>query len=82
MRFQNAAIQLFVLSIKRIANQQLRKRLCESLVLSKIDYCNTVYEPLTLIQQRRLQKIMNAAAALVLNRYCKTSDVVAMGWLP
>ena len=56
--------------IKWITPFKIRKHLSESLVLSKIDYCNSVSDPLTQAQEQRLQKVQNAAAAFVLNRYC------------
>ena len=68
--------------IKRIASSYLRKQLCESLVMSRIDYCITVFDPLTTNQQKRLQKIQNSAPALVRNRYSSTRDVLSIGWLP
>ena len=37
--------------MKRIAPFNIRKHLCESLVLSKLDYCSSVFDPLTIIQQ-------------------------------
>ena len=41
-----------------------------------------VFDPLTIIQQRLLQKIQNSCAALIFNRYCSASDVLSLGWLP
>ena len=68
--------------IKRITPFKIRKHLSESLVLSKIDYCNSVFDPLTQAQEQRLQKVQNAAAAFVLNRYCTITDIVKLNWLP
>ena len=68
--------------MKRIAPFNIRKHLCEPLVLSKLNYCSSVFYPLTIIQQRRLQKIQNSCAALVFNRYCLASDALSLGWLP
>ena len=51
--------------MKTIAPFNIRKHLCESLVLSKLDYCGSVFDPLTIIQQRQLQKIQNSCDALV-----------------
>jgi hypothetical protein len=62
--------------IKKLTPFSVRKQLCESLVLSKLQYCNTVIDPLTNIQERRLQKVQNSAAAFVFNRYCRTYDVI------
>ena len=68
--------------MKRIAPCNIRKHLCESLVLSKLDYCSSAFDPFTVNQQRRLQKIQNSSAALAFNRYRSASDVLSLGWLP
>ena len=68
--------------LKRFTPYHLRKSLCESLVLSKIDYCNTVYYPLTLQQTKRLLKIQNAAASFVKKRFSSITDVLDLKWLP
>lgn len=45
---------------KDILNTKLKLMLCESLVLSNFNYCDTVYGPcLTLITSQRIQKIQN-----------------------
>lgn len=68
--------------IKNMVRNHLRRRLVESLVLSRLDYCNTVVDPLTKDQQNRLQRVLKAAAALVLNRYCSSKEILSIGWLP
>ena len=68
--------------IKHLANRHLRKQLCNSLILSRLDYCSTVFDPLTTNMEKRLQKVQNSATALILNRYCSTKDVLTIGWLP
>ncbi|CAH3196589.1 unnamed protein product, partial [Porites evermanni] len=47
----------------------VRKRLAESLVLSRLDYCASVYLPLPGYLLKRLQKIEFAAASFVYGRY-------------
>ena len=68
--------------MKRIAPFNIGKNLCESLVPSKLDYCSSVFDPLTIIQQRRLQKIHNSCVARVFDRYCSASDALSLWWLP
>ena len=68
--------------MKRIAPFNIRRHLCESVVLSKLDYCSGVFDPLTITQQRRLQKIQNSCDALIFNYYCSASDSLSSGWLP
>ena len=38
-------------------------------MLSKLDYCDTVYYPLPEFQLKRLQRVQLVAASFVLNRY-------------
>ena len=65
--------------MKRSAPFNIRRHLCESVVLSKLGYCSSVFDPLTIIQQRRLQKIHNSCAALIFNQYCSASDSLSSG---
>ena len=51
--------------LKHIAPYTLRKQLVEMLVISKLDYCDTVYSPLHDYQIKRLQRIQNACAGFV-----------------
>lgn len=47
-------------------NERLRIMLCESLVLSKLNYCDTVYGPCLLVRSAKLvQRVQNACA-----RFC------------
>ena len=68
--------------MKGIAPFNIRKHLCESQVLSKFDYCSSVFDPFVIIQQRRLQKIQNSCAALIFTRYWSASDALSLGGLP
>ena len=55
----------------------------ESLLLSKLDYCDTVYYPLPEFQLKRLQRVQLVAASFVLSRYVNgINDIVNIGWLP
>ena len=53
--------------LKNFSGYRLRKHLVESLVLSKLDYCDTVYYPLPEFQLKRLQRVQLVAASFVLN---------------
>ena len=69
--------------LKNFAGYRLRKHLVESLVLSKLDYCDTVYYPLQEFQLKRLQHFQLEAASFVLSRYVNDiNDIVQIGWLP
>ncbi|KAL9958096.1 hypothetical protein ACROYT_G035065, partial [Oculina patagonica] len=70
--------------IKNFADFKLRKHLAEALVLSKLDYCDTVFYPLPDFLLKRLQRIQFAAASFVsgLGHYVRDcSDVWKLGWL-
>ena len=52
-------------------------------MLSKLDYCDTVYYRLPEFQLKRLQRVQLVAASFVLNSYVKNiNDIVKTGWLP
>ena len=68
--------------LKNFAGYRLREHLVESLVLSKLDYFDTVYYPLLEFQLKRLQRVQLVAASFVLNRYVNdVDDIVKIGWL-
>ena len=58
------------------------KYLAESLVLSRINYCNVVYDQMPKYLVKRLQRVQNCAAGYVLSRYANAVDVVNLNWLP
>ena len=68
---------------KRFTPLNVRKVLAETLVLSKITYCNTVYAELPNYLLNRLQRVQNTTAGYVLGKYAKMHDVVkGLNWLP
>ena len=68
--------------IKNMTSQQTKKSLVQSLVLSKLNFNDSVTYPPTSFLQKRVQRIQNAAAGFVLNRFCSERDVLELGWLP
>ena len=69
--------------MSRTAPFKIRKNLAQALILSKLDYGNTVYRNLPDYQFKRLQRVQNVAASFVTGRYMKTLDVISkLGWLP
>ena len=60
--------------LKHFTDFNLRKRLAELLVLSRLDYCYSVFSPLPQYLLKRLQKIEFAAASFVYGRY--VNDIV------
>ena len=67
---------------KRFTPLRVRKNLAESLVLSKLSYCNEVYSQIPKYLVNRLQRVQNITAGYVLGRYAKLKDVVELNWLP
>jgi len=65
--------------LKHLAPFHLRKQLAECLVLTKLDYCRTVFDPLPLYLTKRLTGVQCAAAAFVMKRYSKEEDVLKIG---
>ena len=57
--------------LKHLALYNLCKTLAESLVLSKLDYSDTVFYPLTNVDLKQLQKCQNATGSFVLGKYVK-----------
>ena len=71
------------LKLKHFTHFNLRKRLAELLVLSRLDYCDSVFSPLPQYLLKRLQKIEFAAASFVYGRYVNgIGDILKLNWLP
>ncbi|XP_015756855.1 PREDICTED: uncharacterized protein LOC107336298 [Acropora digitifera] len=68
--------------IKNMTPQETKKSLVQSLVLSKLNFNDTVTYPLLMFLQKRMQRVQNAAAGFVLNRHGSEEDVLQLGWLP
>ena len=69
--------------IKNFTDFKLRKHLVETLLLSKIDYCDTVFYPLPDFLLKRLQRLQFAAGSFVTGRYIRDTDnIIKLGWLP
>ena len=68
--------------LKHFTNFNLRKRLAQLLVLSRLDYCDSVFSPLPRYLMKRLQKIEFAAASFVYGRYVNNiGDILKLHWL-
>ena len=68
--------------LRNLTPSHIKKQLAESLILSKIYHNIAVYHPLPAIQLKKLQRVQNAAASFVTNKYCRIGDVLSLGWLP
>ena len=71
----------FLRKLKSFNSLKLRKQLVESLVISKLDYWDTVFYLLHKYIAKRLQRVQNACAGFVTNNYCRI-NVIEIGWLP
>ena len=60
--------------IKNFTDFKLRKQLAELLVLSKLNYCDTVFYSLPDFLLKRLQRLQFAAASFILGRYVNTNS--------
>lgn len=69
--------------LKHFTDFNLRKRLAELLVSSRLDYCDPVFSPQPRCLLKRLQKIEFAAASFVYGRYVNNiGDILKLNWLP
>ena len=69
--------------IKNFTNYHLRKHLVECLVLSRLDFNDIIFYPITDCLLKRLQRIQFAAASFVFGRYVNNIDsILKLGWLP
>ena len=64
--------------MKRLTDFKLRKQLSEQLVLSKLSYCDTVFDSLPAYHIKSLQKVMNGVAGFTLGRYATVIDVIKL----
>ena len=68
--------------LKRYANHNRRKQLVEALNLSKIDYAVTILSNTNKMEINRFHKALKSTALFVTSRFCHTTDVINLKWLP
>ena len=51
-------------------------------MLTKVDFNDYVYSPLTITQINKLQRLQQVAASFVLGRYASSADILKLNWLP
>ena len=59
--------------------------LVHSLIISKVDYCNSLFTGLPNVILKKVQSVLNRAARLILNlppRVPTTSSLIELHWLP
>ena len=75
--------KLYILRyLRRTSTFRLRKQLAETLLLSKIFYCCSLFWNLPQFQVKKLDKILCRIASFVKLKYCTLEDVIKLGWLP
>ena len=57
------------------------KQLAESLILSKLGYCNVLFDNILVYMMNQLQKKQNATVGFVLNKNAKIKNVLKLKWL-
>ena len=60
----------------------MRKNLVEALVLSKLDYGDTLCYNIPKYLQKQKQRVQNATATFAQHKYSKETDVSPLNWLP
>ena len=69
--------------LKNFTEFKLRKQLAETLIISKLDYCDVVFHPLPQFLLNRLQRLQFATASFVTCKYVDNiNTVLKLGWLP
>ena len=67
--------------LKNFTTFRLGKQLAQSLVLSKINFNDFVYHPITNEQTKKLQRVQLVAASFVYNKYVNMKDIINLKWL-
>ena len=84
----NATTQSCYLTLKslrrfrRSADFKLRRSLAQSLIISRINYCNVLFSDAPQYLLKKLQKLQNAAARFVYGRHTNECDIIDLKWLP
>ena len=71
--------------IKDFVNKKNLVTLVHSLIISKVDYCNSIFNGLPNVILKKVQSVLNRAARLTFNlasRVPTTSSLIELHWLP
>ena len=61
---------------------RVRKTLTETLILSKLNFCNSDYSHNPQYLMKRLRRVQTCTAAYVKGRCTKIQNVIELSWLP
>ena len=67
--------------LKRYTSQSVCKQLVESLIFSRLDYCNNLFIDLSHYQVQRMIKLQKSCASFVKGTFCSIEDVLSLKWL-
>ena len=67
--------------LKRYTSQSVRRQLVESLIFSRLDFCNNLFIDLPQYQVRRMIKLQKSCASFVKDKFCSIEDMVSLKWL-
>ena len=66
-----------------VPNKLTKKNLAESLILSRLDFSDIIFYPLTERLINHLQRVQYSAANFVTSKYVNSEDsIFKLGWLP
>ena len=71
--------------IKDFVNRKNLVALVHSLIISKVDYCNSLFTGIPNVILKKVQSVLNRAARLIFNlppRVPTTSSLIELHWLP
>ena len=67
--------------LKQYTSYQTRKHLVESLILSRIDYCNVLFIGLPKFQIQRINNLVQACNGFMKYKYRELKDIAGLDWL-
>ena len=67
--------------LKSYFSFHIRKHLAKSLTLSKLDYCNILFDNIPTFMKNRLQKVQNATAVFVLDKCTKIKETPCQNYV-
>ena len=67
--------------LKRYTALPIRKKPTESLIFSRLDYCNNLIIDSPQYQIKRLLKLQKTCTGFVLNNYTTCEDITKLKWL-